>query len=157
MEETKVLTGGIWTGETKTNDKTRTVDLMEETKPLTGLAMFEHPNLSSNSDRATKIDEYSDKTKKFAQDKTDDTEVVSSSILKTEKEDSLTDIGNNQNLNVSVSKENSNGLKEDDSDEEVTFNIKKTFTGSETLSNKDNTLKEVREQDRSRHRTERER
>lgn len=147
MEETKVLTGGIWTGETKTNDKTRTVDLMEETKPLTGLTMFEHPNQSSNSERATKIDEYSDKTTKFAQDKMDDTEVVSSSILKTEKEDSLTDIRNNQNLNVSVSKENLNELKEDDSDEEVTFNIKKTFTGSETLSNKDNTLKEVREQD----------
>lgn len=147
MEETKVLTGGIWTGETKTNDKTRTVDLMEETKPLTGLTMFEHPNQSSNSERATKIDEYSDKTKNFAQDKMDDTEVVSSSILKTEKEDSLTDIGNNQNLNVSVSKENLNELKEDDSDEEVTFNIKKTFTGSETVSNKDNTLKEVREQD----------
>lgn len=147
MEETKVLTGGIWTGETKTNDKTRTVDLMEETKPLTGPTMFEHPNQSSNSDRATKIDEYADKTKNFAQDKMDDTEVVSSSIPKTGKEDSLTDIGNNQNLNVSVSKENLNELKEDDSDEEVTFNIKKTFTGSETLSNKDNTLKEVREQD----------
>lgn len=50
-------------------------------------------------------------------------------------------------MNVLVLKENLNvnELKEDDFDEEVIFNIKKIFTGSEMLFNKDNILKEVRE------------
>lgn len=75
----------------------------------------------------------------------DDIEVVLLLILKIEKEDLLIDIGNNYNLNVLVLKENLNELKEDDFDEEVIFNIKKIFIGSETLFNKDNILKEVRE------------
>lgn len=147
MEETKVLTGGILTSEARTIDGSKTVNLMEETKPLTGLIMVEHPVQLDNSERATKIEEHTDKTKIFAQDDMDETEVVSSSILKTEKEDSMTavaDIGNDQNLNVTVSKENVDELKEDDSDEEVTFNIKKTLTESEMLSKKDN-ASEVRE------------
>lgn len=48
-------------------------------------------------------------------------------------------------MDVLVLKENLNELKEDDFDEEVIFNIKKIFIGSETVFNKDNILKEVRE------------
>lgn len=48
-------------------------------------------------------------------------------------------------MDVLVLEENLNELKEDDFDEEVIFNIKKIFIGSETLFNKDNILKEVRE------------
>lgn len=48
-------------------------------------------------------------------------------------------------MDVLVLKENLNELKEDDFDEEVIFNIKKIFIGSEMLFNKDNILKEVRD------------
>nr|XP_022342251.1 uncharacterized protein LOC111136001 isoform X3 [Crassostrea virginica] len=142
MEETRVLTGGIWTGENGITDKTGTQEVMKETQPLTGsIRVGQHTGMDDIED------EKGEKTKIFVQDDMEETEVVSISLLEIGERNQIKvglEVGNDKKLKTRILDEKSEKtayeLKEDDSDEEITFNIKKTLIENETFPQKDDKM-----------------
>ncbi|XP_062574560.1 uncharacterized protein LOC134236407, partial [Saccostrea cucullata] len=119
MEETRALTGGIWMAEAQSNEKTKTLSLMEETKPLTGVIEVEDSTKGGRKEEVNGMGEQIEKSRNHVQD------------------------GEQQVVASLFSKEYENKVHEmeeadSDNDSEISFNIKKTDTDNTTTPQAEN-------------------